>query len=121
MPVRVLAAEVADDGDVRLHLDNGAATPTGAESWRLDIEGGTWLLPGRVTLEQLAVLGTLGGDAVPGARAPRRDGPGSAVRRTWRQSACSASTSLRRSIATSSAALAASTTSCHRSRRRRTS
>ncbi|MEO7369823.1 MAG: LysM peptidoglycan-binding domain-containing protein, partial [Ilumatobacteraceae bacterium] len=52
---RVLAAEVADDGEIRLYTDRPALSL--ASRWLLDVEEGTWRLPGDVTLAELAESG----------------------------------------------------------------
>ena len=49
---RVLAAEVADDGEIRLYTDRPAMLV--AEHWIVDVEAGAWRLPATVTLAELA-------------------------------------------------------------------
>ncbi len=49
---RVLAAEVADDGEIRLYTDRPAMLV--AEHWTVDDEAGAWRLPATVTLAELA-------------------------------------------------------------------
>ncbi|MCU1502531.1 MAG: hypothetical protein JWM12_1885 [Ilumatobacteraceae bacterium] len=61
--VRVCTAEVGDEGEVRLVLD-GSATPSGT-TWRLDIDDGTWVLPGRVRTEELAAAARHAGMPCP--------------------------------------------------------
>ena len=50
--VRALAVEIADDGEIRLYTDRHAMEL--AQHWLDDVEAGTWRLPARVTLAELA-------------------------------------------------------------------
>jgi LysM repeat protein len=61
---RVVTAEFGDDGAVRLTLDGGPATPAGGP-WRLDLDGGTWVLPARVSTEALATAARRAGMPCP--------------------------------------------------------
>ena len=49
---RVLAAEIADDGEIRVYTDRPAMMVAG--HWLLDIEAGAWRLPTSVSLADLA-------------------------------------------------------------------
>jgi nucleoid-associated protein YgaU/two-component SAPR family response regulator len=49
---RVLAVEVADDGEIRLYTDRPAMLVP--DHWVLDVDAGAWRLPARVTLSELA-------------------------------------------------------------------
>jgi two-component SAPR family response regulator len=49
---RVLAIEIADDGEIRLYTDRPAMIV--AEHWLLDIDAGAWRLPASVSLVDLA-------------------------------------------------------------------
>jgi hypothetical protein len=49
---RVLAAEIADDGEIRVYTDRPAVAV--ADRWLLDIEAGAWRLPSTVSLVDLA-------------------------------------------------------------------
>ncbi|HVE19019.1 MAG TPA: LysM peptidoglycan-binding domain-containing protein [Ilumatobacteraceae bacterium] len=49
---RVLAAEIADDGEIRLYTDRPAMMV--ARHWLLDVEAGAWRLPASVSLADLA-------------------------------------------------------------------
>jgi LysM domain-containing protein len=49
---RALAAEIADDGEIRLYTDRPATLV--AQRWLLDIEAGAWRLPANVSLVDLA-------------------------------------------------------------------
>ena len=49
---RVLAAEIADDGEIRLYTDRPAMMV--ARHWLLDIDAGAWRLPASVSLADLA-------------------------------------------------------------------
>ncbi|MEP7111915.1 MAG: hypothetical protein ABI862_01500 [Ilumatobacteraceae bacterium] len=52
---RVLAIEIADDGEIRLYTDQPAISV--ADGWLLDVDAGTWRLPASVSLADLAVRG----------------------------------------------------------------
>ena len=49
---RILAAEIADDGEIRLYTDRVATVV--ADRWFLDIEAGAWRLPANVSILDLA-------------------------------------------------------------------
>ncbi len=49
---RVLAVEIADDGEIRVYTDRPA--PLVAERWQLDVDTGVWRLPANVSIIDLA-------------------------------------------------------------------
>ncbi len=49
---RALAAEIGDDGEIRLYTDCPAKEV--AQHWLVDVQAGAWRLPARVTLAELA-------------------------------------------------------------------
>ncbi|HSB86413.1 MAG TPA: LysM peptidoglycan-binding domain-containing protein [Ilumatobacteraceae bacterium] len=50
-PARILAAELSDDGELRVYIDRPAMA---GEPWTLDSDAGAWRLPAHVSLVQLA-------------------------------------------------------------------
>jgi LysM repeat protein len=60
---RTLAAEVADDGEIRLYTDRPAMLLP--DHWILDVEGGAWRLPAHVTLSDLARCAQTAGQPCP--------------------------------------------------------